>query len=57
MNASEVSLKFSAADLPALEKLMLMVAGKREWSEVAKLPKLWALQAGPMDEILDGSRG
>lgn len=50
LNAAEVSLKFAAADLPAVEKLLLMVAGKREWAEVAKLSTVWALQAGPMDE-------
>ena len=50
LSAAEVSLKPRAAELPAVEKLLLMVAGKREWAEIAKLPKVWALQAGPMDE-------
>jgi hypothetical protein len=50
IRADEAKLDLRAAELPALEKLTMMMGGKRTWLEIAKLSKLWALQIGPMDD-------
>jgi hypothetical protein len=48
--AEENKLLFSARRLPVLERLALMLGGKRMWRELLALGNLWALQVGPMDD-------
>jgi hypothetical protein len=50
LHAAEARLTFVATQLPALERLKLMLGSKRMWRELIALPKLWALQVGPMDD-------
>jgi hypothetical protein len=50
ITANDAKLSIVAKNVPAVERLTLMVGSKRELREVSALAKVWALQIGPIDD-------